>query len=292
MPKPRWAVWADAVAFVGEFKLPDVISVNIEDILKVVTHKQGDGGCMFSFPTGRDVKGEIAFNAIDADLLNLILGGTKTTGTKSNVRFGTENHTITFSGTQNGGTYSIMLASGNNVQKETIEIYDENLIHYKKTDIYPPSGQHEFHPKDTGRIYFNPADGGKVVYPSYLYADATGGSKIAIAQNDIPSRLELWAVMRARNLNMITAGYEDSDIVIHLTKVRRTGPLVVGSESEEQTSSWSFEFVADLIDNGDYEVYFPKDRIRTMILLEDYDGNNICDYDGELIGIGYTEAWG
>jgi len=254
-----------------------------------VRHPQGDCGSELIWAWGRNVSGKIIFNGVDPDLLTLITGGTKTASTTyTRIRPGDENATITFDGDSN---YKITLAQGANAVVDTIDLYDENMVHYKRVSA-APAGVNEYYHHSNGVLRFNVADGGKVVYPSYLYADATGGSKIAITQNDIPSRLELWAVMRARNLNMITAGYEDSDIVIHLTKVRRTGPLVVGSESEEQTSSWSFEFIADLIDNGDYEVYFPKDRIRTMILLEDYDGNNICDYDGELIGIGYTEAWG
>ena len=287
MPKPRWAVWADAVAFVGEFKLPDVISVNIEDILKVVTHKQGDGGCMFSFPTGRDVKGEIAFNAIDADLLNLILGGTKTTGTKSNVRFGTENHTIAYDGDE----HSIMLACGSNVQKETVEVYDENLVHYKKTDIFPPGGQHEFHPKDSGRIYFNVADTGKVVYPSYFYDNSGVGSKVSVGKNDIPGRMELWIAIRAKNLNEYLDSDSMHDIVIHLAKINKTGTTKIGADDEQNTSGYSFAFTAVIEQDSDREIYFPKNKIHIAVLLEDYAGNNICDYDGELIGIGYTEEW-
>lgn len=286
MPKQREATWASGVAFVGGLKLSDTVSVIINDELLNVRHQQGDCGSELKWAWGRNISGKIIFNGVNADILELITGGTKTASSGySRVRPGDESAVITF----DGANHKITCAQGANVEVDTIDLYDENMVHYKRVTSSPSA--HEYYHYNNGVLRFNVADTGKTVYPSYVYSNSSG-TKLAISPNDLPSILELWAVLRSRNLNVVTAGYEDRDIVVHLVKVRRIGPLVAGAESEEQTSSWSFEFVADLIDNGDYEVYFPKDRLRTMILLEDYDGNNICDYDGELIGIGYTEAWG
>lgn len=287
MPKPRWAVWADAIAFLGDLKLSDTLSVSIDDILKIVTHKQGDSGCTFSFPVGRDVKGEIVFNAIDPDLLNLIFGGTKTTGTVSNVRFGSESATIAFDGAE----HSIMLMGGSNVQKASIEIYDENLVHYKRVDILTPGGQYEFCPQNNGKIHFNSADSGKLVHPSYFYDNSGVGNTISVGKHDVPERMELWAVIRAKNLNEYLDTDSVHDMVIHLAKINKTGPITLGAEDPENTSSYKFEFTAVIEGDEDREIYFPKNKMRIAVLLEDYDGNNICDYDGELIGISYTEEW-
>ena len=286
MPKPRWAVWADAIAFLGDLKLSDTLSVSIDDILKIVTHKQGDSGCTFSFPVGRDVKGEIVFNAIDPDLLNLIFGGTKTTGTVSNVRFGSESATIAF----DGANQSIVLAQGANVNVESIELYDQNLVHYKRVSSAPaPAGQ--FYHYANGVLCFNVADAGKIVYPSYFYTNSGVGNTISVGKHDVPERMELWAVIRAKNLNEYLDTDSVHDMVIHLAKINKTGPITLGGEDPENTSSYKFEFTAIIEGDEDREIYFPKNKMRIAVLLEDYDGNNICDYDGELIGISYTEEW-
>jgi len=290
MPKTREVVWAEGVAFLGGLKLADTITVAINDELKIVRHLLGDGGGEITWATGRKVTGIVTFNGIDADLLAEITGGTKTAGTKTRVRLGEES-AIVFDdeGIPNGSPYKIDLVHGTDVVPDSIEVYDENGIHYKKVIGNP--FPYEFYYK-SGDLKFNSQAVGLMMYPAYLYDDSGVGNTITIKKSDLPSRMELWCMLRARNLAEISTEYLNRDIIIHLAKVNRTGALTVGAEDRENTSSWSFEFMAELMEDGDMEVYFPKKRIRTAILIVDYAGNNICDYNGELIGMGYTEDWG
>jgi len=252
MAKLREAIWADGIVALGDEVLPDVIAFSVNEEFRNVTHKQGDGGGDVVWATGRKITGSITFKALTAEIYAALTGGTLTAGTTySRVRKGDEGPTEI-------AVNIITLAHGADalVQEDSVELFGANGTVFKKvTD--PPSGAGEFsYVAATGVCTFHADEIDTFIYPQYIWKDTSGGNKVEVGKYDVPSQMELWGTLRSKELN--SADGDQSDMVIHLSKVNVTTGISLGGESSEETKDYAVEFSAIIDNTSDFEVYFGK----------------------------------
>ena len=246
MAKLREAIWAAGIATVGGEILPDILSVMINMEPKVVAHMQGDNGGELKWQTGRTITGSLGFKALTPELFAALTGGTQADGaTYTRVRRGEEGpHTITAN--------VITLTKAGTTVADTVELFGASGTVFKKVSATPAVGEYTY-ASATGICTFNVAETETTIYPQYLYADATGGSKVTVGKHDVPSEMEFWGTVRSKNLNSTTGA--QSDMVIHLARINITSGINIGAESSEETTQFTVEFSA-IIDNvNSFELY-------------------------------------
>lgn len=246
MAKKRQVLWFEGIATIGEEMLQDAISFSVVDTLQEIEHMQGDGGGPVKWASGREVSGTVTFKAINAELVSKVMGGTLSTGTYTRVREGDETATIT--------TNSITLEEAGDVVEDTIRLVGANGTVFKKVSESPAVGEFTY-VSTTGVCTFNASETEETVYPAYVYADSSKGQTLSISKTDLPSQMELWGTLRTKNLN--SSANTSGDVIIHLSKVNRTGDFEFGGENQGSTKDMTFNFSAIVDSSADYKMYFP-----------------------------------
>lgn len=238
-------LYFEGVAFAGGERICDAIAFTINEDLKVVESKQGDGGGAISWPVGRDVTGTVTFKGLNAEIFSLLTGGTIASGTAKRVRDGDETQTI--------ATNQITLSQTSKVQEDTIVLRGGNGTIFKRVASSPAVGEYTYD-ATTGVCTFNASETKTTIYPSYVYDDGTEGKTVTVGKGDLPSEMTFWGTLRTKNINNGNLG----DVITKLSRINRTGALEIGGESEGSTKDLSFTFSAILDDNNDWKMYFPE----------------------------------
>lgn len=247
MAKLREAIWAAGVITVGGEVIPDAVSIMLNMEPMLVSHKQGDNGGEQKWQTGRTINGTIGFRSLTPELFAVLTGGTQTDGaTYTRVRKGDEAAIEIV-------TNDITLGQAGLAVEDTVELFGRDTgIVYKKEDT-AVAGSSFSYVAATGVCSFHASETETFIYPQYLYADSTGGSKIEVGKHDVPAEMEFWGTVRSKDLNSLTGS--QSDMVMHLARINITSGINIGAESSEETTQYTVEFNAIIDSVNSFELY-------------------------------------
>ena len=220
---------------VQEFKL--------QNELETRSFPAGDRWSSYTVPTGVNWRGEIAFKALDAATLKVVLGGQSSTGRVLEVL--DEGALV-----PEEAPYTVQLDFDDNVSlSETVR--DGSGHCFKRVDGDPGAGEYEIS-GDT--LTFNASDAGKEVHLGYLRLDSGAGDKLIVGPEDVPQKFSLYGVLRGHDLIEGTA--PAARFAVYLADCRRTGEFKFGAPVGG-IGSFTLSFTAQNNQAGDVVFYLP-----------------------------------
>jgi hypothetical protein len=220
---------------VQEFKLTNELETR--------SFPAGERWCSYTVPVGVSWRGEIAFKALDAATLGVVLGGTRSTGRVLEVL--DEEAAV-----PEDEPYTVTLEHDDNVAlSETVK--DAAGRAFVRVDGNPASGEYAI---DGDTLSFAAADADAELRLAYLRLDPDAGDKLVVGPEDIPQKFSLYGVLRGHDL--VEGRAPEARFAVYLADCRRTGEFRFGAPADG-LGGFTLSFTARNDQPGDVVFYLP-----------------------------------
>jgi hypothetical protein len=224
---------------VQEFKLTNE--------LETKSFPAGERWCSYTVPVGVSWRGEIAFKALDAAVLGVVLGGQRATGRvlevldEEAVVPGEEPYTVTLA-------HDDVVALSETVKdaagRALVRVEDE-----------PSAGEYAV---DGDVLTFSDADAGTELRLSYLRLDPDLGDRLVVGPEDVPAKFSLYGVLRGHDL--VEGRAPEARFAVYLADCRRTGEFRFGAPADG-LGAFTLSFTARNDQPGDVVFYLPPREV-------------------------------
>ncbi|HUT98710.1 MAG TPA: hypothetical protein VM054_06505 [bacterium] len=220
---------------VQEFKLTNE--------LETKSFPAGERWSSYTVPVGVNWRGEIAFKALDAATLGVVLGGQSSTGRVLEVL---DEEAVV----PEEGPRTVTLEHDDNVAlSETVK--DAAGRSFQRVEDDPASGEYAI---DGDTLTFSAADAGAEVRLSYLRLDPNAGDRLVVGPEDIPKKFSLYGVLRGHDL--IEGRAPEARFAVYLADCCRTGEFRFGAPADG-LGGFTLSFTAHNDQPGDVVFYLP-----------------------------------
>jgi hypothetical protein len=220
---------------VQEFKLTNELETR--------SFPAGERWCSYTVPVGVSWRGEIAFKALDAATLGVVLGGARSTGRVLEVL----DEEAAVPGDE---PYTVTLEHDDNVARsETVK--DAAGRSFQRVEDDPASGEYAI---DGDTLTFCAADADAELRLAYLRLDPGAGDKLVVGPEDIPAKFSLYGVLRGHDL--VEGRAPEARFAVYLADCRRTGEFRFGAPADG-LGGFTLSFTAQNDQPGDVVFYLP-----------------------------------